>query len=1234
MTGRFLKIGVPLAILALVITAFAAQSPQKMAEIEAQQEPTPTWSHPENRYEVPVADGAVNPYYEASASTRSNSVLDDTRRPKMGLSASAQSQPPGIELCGGALGGTTYDFHHNDNNQQMVAVLPNGYGGQYAHFAWTHWDRIPDSLDAVDRFTAYNCWSQGGGLGLGNCGFQLDVPGDPLLARSGFPTIDVGSGDLGYVVLHARDEDEQLLGSSGMYTMWYFNSAAACFNIFGEEQFGNASIVEEGQVIWPHTRIDLAPAPGDVNDDVFHLVGHPTGDGRNTTMDDQLVYYRRVGGFGNAWEGPVALDNNAGTLNYHVAVDPTSDEIAVVYQRDNLDAAQLLQNGYLKSPDNGANWIAAGAGSFPAVIEPTVGPYVSFTNYAGPENEKPQSWLEVQGEYDNDGWLHAVWIEQVFSNLTADCRVKHWTEETGVTRTIKQAIDWDNQGSDGGRDLWLAVPNLAFGDGSTTCNDGPGDLTNYDYVYITYEQYGGPTAVEQNDVSASDNAQNLEIYIAVSNDGGNTFSPSVNLTNTKTPGCDGLTPGDECESERDPSMAHVVNDTIHIIYIWDTDAGDAVFGQGNWTFNPVMYYRIPGGTDAEILCPTIAPVYAGQLTNQDPDCEYNAALNAAAGPQQQIEDLILENFGNATLSGSVSEAPPVDWLVLTTGAFTINAGDPANIRTVTMDASAASVQSGGEGLYQSTIEVTHNDTTQASPQVFPVDFFVFDEFFCPEFVTLNTGWLWLEVSNVERQANQATATDGGLSRLDPVVGDTSYSIYDASLLIGVPPNPDTLVFRNTFGEGNGQPGFRALGNLEVDTSAYGLGSGKATAFAAQTTSDSLIGVDVEYIFPQDPDSCEFVLIKYKITNNSGGTFTDLAIGQATDFDVTPSLNNGDSLQIGSQNTGHLEADWNLVYQQGADTVGHVIVGDRTAQRWKGGVTAIQTFPAPRAWVAPNDPWLFARDGGGWHEGYLWQEMNDVGFELFPPNEPDPEEDLHAVMVMDQGLSLAPGEMKRYIVGYVSSNTGVDSTNLIENTKKAWRYCFGWSEFVEYDSMANPGAAVSYPYYAIGTHEDGIAGLCSGCSITEVDDPEDAFTFTPGADPCEGTIDFDGGSADTRHTATFRVQDLCSDYTDDCVIEVVVGEPVGCACPEQGNVADDAVLDAVDLNILIQILFFNATDIQDPLCPIFRSNINADAVSDAVDLNLLIQVLFFNGVLCDPCDLSAQPGTTCPGGPSY
>ncbi len=75
----------------------------------------------------------------------------------------------------------------------------------------------------------------------------------------------------------------------------------------------------------------------------------------------------------------------------------------------------------------------------------------------------------------------------------------------------------------------------------------------------------------------------------------------------------------------------------------------------------------------------------------------------------------------------------------------------------------------------------------------------------------------------------------------------------------------------------------------------------------------------------------------------------------------------------------------------------------------------------------------------------------------------------------------------------------------------------------------------------------------------------------------------------------------------------------CSCPLQANLNADAVLDAVDLNLMIGVIFFNANDPQDPNCPITRTDFNGDGFADAVDLNLMIGFLFFNEPgPTDPC----------------
>ncbi|GAB4329167.1 MAG: hypothetical protein Kow0074_25510 [Candidatus Zixiibacteriota bacterium] len=84
--------------------------------------------------------------------------------------------------------------------------------------------------------------------------------------------------------------------------------------------------------------------------------------------------------------------------------------------------------------------------------------------------------------------------------------------------------------------------------------------------------------------------------------------------------------------------------------------------------------------------------------------------------------------------------------------------------------------------------------------------------------------------------------------------------------------------------------------------------------------------------------------------------------------------------------------------------------------------------------------------------------------------------------------------------------------------------------------------------------------------------------------------------------------------DGSVIDAVL-----CNCPSQADINSDQALDAVDMNTLIDIVYFGQTDVQDPQCPTSRTDLNCDNVPDAVDVNLMINLLFFGGDdPCDPC----------------
>lgn len=75
----------------------------------------------------------------------------------------------------------------------------------------------------------------------------------------------------------------------------------------------------------------------------------------------------------------------------------------------------------------------------------------------------------------------------------------------------------------------------------------------------------------------------------------------------------------------------------------------------------------------------------------------------------------------------------------------------------------------------------------------------------------------------------------------------------------------------------------------------------------------------------------------------------------------------------------------------------------------------------------------------------------------------------------------------------------------------------------------------------------------------------------------------------------------------------------CPCAHQGDLDARGAIDAVDLALEIDIVFFGGADIQDPSCPATRADFNADSTADAVDLAFLIDHVFFGGdPPADPC----------------
>jgi hypothetical protein len=255
-------------------------------------------------------------------------------------------------------------------------------------------------------------------------------------------------------------------------------------------------------------------------------------------------------------------------------------------------------------------------------------------------------------------------------------------------------------------------------------------------------------------------------------------------------------------------------------------------------------------------------------------------------------------------------------------------------------------------------------------------------------------------------------------------------------------------------------------------------------------------------------------------------------------------------------------------------------------------------------------------------------MSHVGFEVMPDVLPTPYgSDRHAVIVFEKNVNLKPATVKHYMLGFVSSTGGPSNADLIAQTKKAWRFAFGWREPSPSITIETLGP-VSIPYYVVGSHESGPTSGCCGCVVYKVSDPANQFTISPGPDPCQGTITFaNTGDCPGTYTATFRVQTPdCGGgnprYTDDCVVTVrQMGDIV---CPDQGDLNGDMVVDVFDVIAEIGVAFSGApAPDRDPSCPTNRGDVyigpgDAWNLIDVFDVIRMIEIAFSGGSPDMPC----------------
>lgn len=920
------------------------------------------------------------------------------------ISSATAPPPPSPGLV---IGQSSYDYQHNLSQGYQVARTA---GADVVHFTWMAWNRIPTSIDDNDRYLGYNSYTIS--TNTINQGFGGVFCGLGELARAGYANIAVGDGNDAAVACHQR-EDAAL-----PYNPWHLHYGTPGVALHLDQGLGGYGWAGCSDVQWPRIAVQHKQAAPDIH----HLIAH------DANCQSQNVWYWRYDG--SQWQGPALVDSNY-RLGYVLAADKGSSRVAIVMHTDiEPQFGGMLNVCYYESNSNGLGWLDGS--------ELGSGRKNIITNYSDPNG--PQAWGHISTAYDNSGTLQVVWDEQREANRTSDVAIRHWNSSLQSINTVALAY-WPGEFITGAYSLKLSKVTLGVGDGGTVCEGQP----NNNFLYVLYTRFGGPTQQEEADHSAL-GYYNGELYLNVSADRGLSWSPPRNLTNTKTPYChpgpadtvSGLPqrPDSVCRSEHWATIGMAVSD-IDVFFISDLDAGGVAQGEGSWFLNPVHYMRIPGGSaNAPVVCPTSGP-YISAILDSDPECEFHTP----PGTIKNDVVLTIENVGNAGLNGAVSVLPGSPWLSVTGGgAFVLGAAEPALSLPVAMDASALSA-----GGYSGTIRITHSDTLQPSPIDIPVYFVVANNWYCPEAEQLRTaeaqGILTLSLETTGRFGSQVR--DAGLWRSR----DGSSSVYDGSLVIAHgTQGTDTVVFRDFYEGGNdpGQNGFQPLSSWTIDSTASGTGQGFVSAECDLMTIDGTVGVHLEWAFPQHPDSADFVIARYTLSNRTAAAIEDLVVGQWIDFDVYPA-DYLKSRQIINDNLSGADSTLNLIYQTGHDAPDWNPSDTMlSTERYHGGITYIHgpdnTTPASMPIRAMTRENVDYGDTGP-SSGFMYRMLvGPTGYDIFVPPPPPihpPDPDLYVVMTLDQWRILTVGQTLDYVVALVSDTLGGSSFR--NAVQKSWEW---------------------------------------------------------------------------------------------------------------------------------------------------------------------------------------------------
>jgi hypothetical protein len=257
---------------------------------------------------------------------------------------------------------------------------------------------------------------------------------------------------------------------------------------------------------------------------------------------------------------------------YSIAVSLISDKVAISYVRQRFFPFADTMNYwldknvfYISSPD-GQTWDFHNS--------------TNITDFSGENAFRAWPDNDLMLDYNDNSHIVFRTLESKINEAHPESSdasgtmtfIWHWCE---VTDSFTVAADG-----------WIHNDSTYYGFGgcrTSVCKPQLAINSANNYFYMLYERnypddfgdlYGYP---------------NSDIWISVSTDGGLNWSEGTNITDTHTPRCW----RGECASEIQASLYDIVDDTLHVVYILDKDAGLAQDFEGNYTQDYVIYQKIP-----------------------------------------------------------------------------------------------------------------------------------------------------------------------------------------------------------------------------------------------------------------------------------------------------------------------------------------------------------------------------------------------------------------------------------------------------------------------------------------------------------------------------------------------------------------------------------------------------------------------------------------------------------------